>query len=491
MIYFSDYFRVQESIINQYGAFNISLINDLPLFIDPFLLFGSKNAKHQQLHQEIIDYLIFLREKAALGQISDGEKKAWFMFPEVEQTWLGFSAVGNSGRGLGPKFASALSVNMPVVFADLGNERIAQTSHLEKAALFQIGIGKDNISDFTTNLIKGFLLEYTEKFAFDHLVPADRSNFKVDKVYFDYDLQRWMPKNFTLPNFNGDYVLLTPVEILTKDDNWINNGDLHNQFDQVCTAIANSQLRSEVNNYFRNKLPRITKSHPKVTQKEKNAAIIETLNKFPKIIDYYIKLKETNKDGAKRLSKQKVAEVKYLFVDNVTRLLDKLKEHTEFFTTTTKDSFAASLERVHFMKHVIEKNDGYRIFYVKGQPVKREQDLQIIFRLTWHASAFDVNREVNNGRGPVDYAISKGAKDKTLVEFKLASNSQLKKNLQNQVQVYEQANNTNKSIKVIIYFNMSELQSVKLILKELKLTDDENIVLIDARNDNKKSASTV
>jgi hypothetical protein len=138
---------------------------------------------------------------------------------------------------------------------------------------------------------------------------------------------------------------------------------------------------------------------------------------------------------------------------------------------------------------VIEKNDGYRIFYVKGLPVKREEHLQLIFRLTWYATSFDVNSEVNNGRGPVDYKISKGAADNTLVEFKLASNSQLKRNLMNQVKIYQEANPKSKSIKVILYFSMDELQGVKLILKELKLLDDETIVLIDARKDNKKSAS--
>lgn len=49
--------------------------------------------------------------------------------------------------------------------------------------------------------------------------------------------------------------------------------------------------------------------------------------------------------------------------------------------------------------------------------------------------------------------ISKGDLDKTLVEFKLASNSKLKQNIANQVQVYEAANNTNQSMKVILYFN--------------------------------------
>lgn len=82
-----------------------------------------------------------------------------------------------------------------------------------------------------------------------------------------------------------------------------------------------------------------------------------------------------------------------------------------------------------------------------------EKDLQLLFKLTWFATIFDVNAEVNNGRGPVDFKISKGDLDKTLVEFKLASNSKLKQNIANQVQVYEAANNTNQSMKVILYFN--------------------------------------
>jgi len=42
MVYFTDFFRIEKKVLDDYGAFNISLINDLPLFIDHFLLFGSK-----------------------------------------------------------------------------------------------------------------------------------------------------------------------------------------------------------------------------------------------------------------------------------------------------------------------------------------------------------------------------------------------------------------------------------------------------------------
>ena len=83
-----------------------------------------------------------------------------------------------------------------------------------------------------------------------------------------------------------------------------------------------------------------------------------------------------------------------------------------------------------------------------------------------------------------------GSSDKTLVEFKLASNSKLKQNLANQVKIYEMANNTNQSMKVILYFNETEHQKTLNILDDLGLQNDRNIILIDAC-DNKASASNV
>jgi len=141
------------------------------------------------------------------------------------------------------------------------------------------------------------------------------------------------------------------------------------------------------------------------------------------------------------------------------------------------------------LKHVIEDNDGWRNFYLNGHPITREKDVHILYRLTWFATAFDVNSEANSGRGPVDFAVSKGSGNKALVEFKLASNNQLKRNLRRQAPVYEKASNAKKTIKVIVYFTAAEKKRVDGIVKALKMTNDRNIVLVDARKDNKPSGS--
>lgn len=107
----------------------------------------------------------------------------------------------------------------------------------------------------------------------------------------------------------------------------------------------------------------------------------------------------------------------------------------------------------------------------------------------WCKTEFDVNREPNNGRGPVDFKVSYGTGDKSLIEFKLASNTQLKRNLEKQIAIYEAANQTRMAVKVIVCYSAADEERLTNILDELGLAGDESILVIDARSDNKPSAS--
>jgi hypothetical protein len=148
------------------------------------------------------------------------------------------------------------------------------------------------------------------------------------------------------------------------------------------------------------------------------------------------------------------------------------------------------LERVHFFKDYIENNDGYKLLNRNGRPFSTEVEVHLAFGFVWCKTDLDVNREPNNGRGPVDFKASYGAGDKSLIEFKLGSNSKLKRNLERQVEVYEKANGTRSSIKVIICYTQANEDRAARILKELDLENEESVVVIDARSDNKPSAST-
>jgi hypothetical protein len=482
-IYFSDFFEVPPETLEDYGAFNISLVTDLPLFIDPFLLFNSDNEEYQQLHEEIVKYVKFLRDRSVDLTLDKGLISAWYTFPEIKQNWLGFSQKDNRGRGLGPAFAAALHKNLHEVFSNFGKEKVTKGSHIEKLCLIKDGVGKDNISDLTTNLIQGYLLRYTEIYAKKYVRSGLRQRVSVPKSRFNYDTENWDRSVFELPFINGDYVLLTPKDTLTKDDTWINKTDLIKDFDLIPDAISDAQLRAQVNNYFSKLLPRNYK------KKDEERAAAQTILHFPEIIDFYIRYKEEAGDEAKSISFRKVKISQELYVRHASQLANLLAFHSRFYNLTG-DTYAEAFERVMYMKDIIENKDGYRIFYLQGKLIATEEYVHILYRLTWRASPSDVSQEANSGRGPVDFKISRGSKDKTLVEFKLAKNSKLKRNLQNQMAIYEKAHDTKKSIKVIVYFSEEEYGRVQRILRELHLSDDQSIVLIDARSDNKPSAST-
>ena len=493
-VYFSDIFNVNPDDIKQYGAFNISLINDLPLFIDPFLIFNSKKKDYRALHQTILTYVAFLRDRSLEKSVNTGLLRSWYCFPEVKQTWLGYSEFGNSGRGPGMEFAKALNDNLGGVFSDFDKKSVCKSPHLEKLCLIKDNIGRDNVSDFVTNLIKGYLLRYTEAFATKHIKKENLQSFTVPHVDFNYTTSTWTAVSFQLPAFGDDYVLLTPKDLLTKDDTWINKTDLINQFQDIVASVSNDQLRSQLSFYFSSTLPKPKKnkdgSEKAPLKKDIVSAVSTVIRKYPELLDYYVKYKEDHGDQAKSISEERVQEMYSLFVEQLSSFIEHLASKTDFYKKSG-DTLQESYERVMFLKHVIEDQDGYKIFYTKRNraPIQREEYLHIMFKLTWRASLSDVSPETNAGRGAVDFKISRGARDKTLVEFKLASNSKLAQNLAKQVEIYKKAHDTDKAIKVILFFSVEEEARARKIIADLGLSSEKYIVLIDARSDNKLSAS--
>lgn len=473
-LFFSDYFEIEPDVLQKFGALNICLEADLPLFIDPFLLFASSKREYKLLHDKIVGHLLELKEVALSGSEVNEEL---FKFPEVKQNWLGVCRWGNNGRGLGPKFAKSLIKAFRGFYRNFGEEVILESSHIEKLTLVGSGIGRDFISDFTANLALEYLLEYTERFAKEHLAPNQRAQFSVRCTY-DAKLRIWLPKSFELPYLykdgdHGDFLVLTPLDILSKDEAFISHSSFVSQFRSIANSLDNTSLRSSINEFFSSHLP----ANPK--RDEIEYAIEKTVERFPEILDYYIQHQEKNKDRASAISAERVEKLKSEIIETVRQLIRSLFYGCEFYTTPTT-SYAEALARAKFLKYVIENNDGYRIFYKDGKPIAQEESIQRIFRLTWFSSPYDVNSEVNNGRGPADYKVSSGQRDSTIVEFKLGGSSSLERNLKNQAAIYKKASKAITDIAVILCYSRSELARVSRVLKKLKIEDAENIVVIDA-----------
>ena len=66
--------------------------------------------------------------------------------------------------------------------------------------------------------------------------------------------------------------------------------------------------------------------------------------------------------------------------------------------------------------------------------------------------------------------------------MKLAKNTALERNLEKQLPIYQAASDAKHGIKVIIYFSEQEKLRVDAVLRKLKLTGHEDIVLDDVTN---------
>ncbi len=186
--------------------------------------------------------------------------------------------------------------------------------------------------------------------------------------------------------------------------------------------MPDGQLRAQINNYFSSILP---KDYSPKEEREARGGVIQ---RFPELIEYYIRYKEERGEEAEAYSDKKVAESEQLYINQVRNFVSGLLASTRFYKQVG-NTHEEARSRVMFLKDVIENKGGHQLFYADGKPIRRERDLQLLFRLTWFASPSDVSSEVNDGRGPVDFKISRGSIDKSLVEFKLASNTKLQRNL--------------------------------------------------------------
>jgi hypothetical protein len=107
----------------------------------------------------------------------------------------------------------------------------------------------------------------------------------------------------------------------------------------------------------------------------------------------------------------------------------------------------------HF-KELIEDNGLWSLLYSDDKKPKHERAAQLLFfgvaDAYCRANNVDLSREINNGRGSVDFKLSSGAKKKVLIEIKLSSNGNLLHGFQTQVPIYMKQERTQMCFYLVI-----------------------------------------
>ncbi len=399
-------------------------------------------------------------------KLDDKAINRWYSFSEVKQTWLGYSQSGNMGRGLAGDFAKAIYNNLYKFFPKSRAERVTESIHIEKLYLFERGVGRDRISDFATNLIKGFIAKYTENFARAHIDERLCRLEFVDRTRFDYRHRDWIGKKYYLPIYNNDYVFLVPKDILTKDDTWINPSDFEKNFFLIIDSLPNEDLRKELNEYFRSA---ITPSGETVSSEDLAQAAAKTIDAHPVIYDYYIKFKEHTGEYALEKSIHNLAYSETLFITQFKKLVMLLLNDTDFYDIDGS-SHDGIIRRFQTLKTAIEEKGGYRYLRTKTEHVRYNyDDFRVLFEYVWY--------------GGMTNPLERYFEDKDKIRFIYSTHRQLDTVIRKTLNSNEHASDADKRYLVIFYFSQDEIASLFKRLERLIETDE--IIYIDVSTENK------
>ena len=185
---------------------DIALGDDLELFIDPYIftkLNGDFAKKCNNVIVNFFDKVIeFIKQNDEVNakRILNGLK-------EPSETHLGLSDNSINGNGVRGKKANKLYQKLSASKA----VRTGNLKHLADCELMIEGIGKDSISDITTNIIRKYLIEFTQNQCLIYNIPM--TSFKNN--IWDEKKQNWVQKDYDLPSVNGKKIILVPKSIIT------------------------------------------------------------------------------------------------------------------------------------------------------------------------------------------------------------------------------------------------------------------------------------
>ena len=296
---------------------------DTPLYIDPYALTTRDDTWSNDAHGLVVSFF-----EEVLTSIKNEDKpraiKLLSRLTEPEETHLGVSKEGNRGRGIGGRQAYEL-------YDALSKSKAAQSGLLEDLsdfALFIPNIGKDKISDITTNVIRRSLIDYTQYQCELYGIPMRRvpSGF-----FWDAPNKDWRQEYLQLPVINDQKLILTP-KYSVRYQVGVDHSKYRSQF--VLEFLQEEHLRADDSlvTALRDKEGKIRKKvvYKKTVDKHypKGKSFLESFSiEHPEVIDKY---RDSLKESASKIPD--INDENF----NEMALSRKLSEHLVKIPTGTK-----------------------------------------------------------------------------------------------------------------------------------------------------------
>ncbi len=462
-ITFSEKFNVDEKKLDELCLFDVILDVDTRVFIDPALLelcnvpeFVGAKATVEKYFSNIITLLSHSKRKK--DQFWQAANRL-LTFRELEGTCFGYSQEGTSGNAIGP----VLRESILSTTKELLNEGMTDPVLFELLGVFQENVGCDRISDLITFILRKNILEYTQRVVEECEVPSIIVNLGTNKY-----------KSCRNP-YNRKPLLLLPSTILSP----LPVAESFDDIDWIC--LENQRVRDEINAYFdlgnRKKLHKSEVLSLMLHSDMFRTSLVDAYKATPKKA-YDFSIDPSGEYIWYSAAKQ--------YTEKFPLELDKVSSTDDVLTVVNKicEQFKA----------LIEDNDLSELLYNPDGSSKHESAAQLLFYgiadSYCNANDIDLTREGNNGRGPVDFKLSRGMSDKVVVEVKLTSNSQLKHGIERQLPIYMKQEKTKKAIYLIIDNGYQKaLDNFLNFYNDLKVEEKEKIPYVIIDGTKKPSAS--
>jgi hypothetical protein len=197
----SDYFRLNKRQ-SELDFVDVPEKGDVTLFLDPYAFTLENDPWFVECNDLVIDFFAMLVESIRAGCLDKAELLLSNLH-EPDDTHLGFSRGNGGGRGIGRDQAGDLLNAMKKSKA----VETGSLNDLSDCELLIPGISGDKISDITTNILRGKLIEYTQEQCNLHGIPM--SNVQGG-VHWDLNKHGWVNRYADRPLVNNKPLLLVP-----------------------------------------------------------------------------------------------------------------------------------------------------------------------------------------------------------------------------------------------------------------------------------------
>lgn len=258
---------------------------DIPLGIDPFLLFKSRDPEYRELHGLVLNVF-----NAGVASVRAGDialARSILTFPEVPEIGLGYTQGSRRGSGVGTRLTDLIIETLA------GSPQLVERGvrHIEEMQLLSAGIGPDRISDIVANILKRFLISYTQRHCKIWGIPTN-ADVPISHVY-NHAAGTWEDSHDELPvsETDGTPILLVSRRIVRVLP-WIN-------YDDFLRGEFSAYLAAKRETVKRNAAKRARSGQSATKAANSKAEVITVTRSDIALVERYIRTREAQATDAR------------------------------------------------------------------------------------------------------------------------------------------------------------------------------------------------